>query len=166
MNKIELFLQVEGLRRIELIHVSKEGTVQSIIDTARSKGLAKGEEPLIVFLEDGEEKLDPGMSLEAAGIVHRKRVHVHRCHKIRVTVNYQNQSRNHEFSPATTVGRVKKWAVSEKVFNLSEMDASEHLLQICGTNERPDEDAHLGSLVAFPACEICFDLVAKVRVEG
>ena len=106
------------------------------------------------------------MPLEAAGIRHRGRVHVHRCRKIQVAVNFNGVTESNHFSPATTVGKIKKWAVSKQVFNLSEIDASEHILQICGSNERPDEDTHLGSLVKFPDCKICFDLVAKVRVEG
>ncbi len=64
------------------------------------------------------------------------------------------------------ISRVKSWAVSEHAFNLSEIDATEHALQICDSTIRPDEELHLGSFATFPVCTICFDLVPKKRVEG
>jgi hypothetical protein len=63
-----------------------------------------------------------------------------------------------------TVHRVKQWAVHE--FGLSKVDATEHVLQLCGSTTRPDEDTHLGALVQYPECRLCFDLVPKQRVEG
>ncbi|MFY9554815.1 MAG: hypothetical protein WAV47_08895, partial [Blastocatellia bacterium] len=65
---------------------------------------------------------------------------------------------------STSVRKVKRWADEE--FKLKGVDATEHALQLCGSSTRPDEDVHIGSLVKFPDCKICFDLVPKKRVEG
>ena len=45
-------------------------------------------------------------------------------------------------------------------------NATEHLLQVCDSAVRPDEDVHIGTLVTVAACGLRFDLVAKQRVEG
>lgn len=168
MEKHEIFVQGEGLKKIELVRVEKSSTVRSLLEATAAKGLVikdEGEKPGI-FLENSDEELDADSSLEKAGIHHRSRVHVHRCRKVHVTVNFKEKQAERDFPPSTTIHHVKKWAVSEAVFNLSEVDASEHILQICGSNDRPDEDVHLGTLVTFPNCKVCFDLVAKMRVEG
>ncbi len=81
-----------------------------------------------------------------------------------MTVNFNGEHKSHPFTPSKTVGKVKKWA--DDKFGLKGVDATEHALQICATTTRPDEDVHIGSLVRFPDCKLCFDLVPKKRVEG
>lgn len=70
------------------------------------------------------------------------------------------------FGPGVPMHAVKSWAVGKKGFNLTPVDAAEHILQLTGTADRPDEDVHVGSLVGATGCKVEFDLVAKVRVEG
>jgi hypothetical protein len=122
-----------------------------------------GDHP-VVLLEDSEEELELDKQLDQVGVGQRSRIHVHRCRKVEVSVNFNAGQRERRFSPATTVHRVKQWAVHE--FGLSKVDATEHVLQLCGSTTRPDEDTHLGALVQYPECRLCFDLVPKQRVEG
>ncbi|MGD1152741.1 MAG: hypothetical protein ABR911_07710 [Syntrophales bacterium] len=166
MKTIELFIQMEGVKDIILARVLQNGLVKDIIHSAKEHGLdlANDESLYTIFIEDGEEAINQDISLESAGIHQRGHVHIHRCKSIHVTVNYNAQQITRNFSPSTTVKRVKKWATKE--FNLTDEDATEHALQIVGTTERPDEDVHIGTLVIHPACRISFDLVAKIRVEG
>jgi len=166
-DEIELFLQGEGITDIALVRVPRDGTARDIVEAARAHGLSTpdGAEAL-VLVEDAEEPLAPDAPLEAAGIAHRGRVHVHRCRRVAVTVNFNADQKTESFPPSTTVARVKKWAVGKHGFGLAGIDATEHLLQVCGSTSRPDEDVHIGTLVEVPACGLCFDLVAKQRVEG
>lgn len=166
-DEIELFLQGEGIPDITLVRVPRDGTARDIIQAARAHGLSApdGAEAL-VLVEDGEEPLAPEVTLEAAGVGHRGRVHVHRCRQVAVTVNFNADQKTESFPPSTTVGRVKKWAVGKRGFDLQGVDATEHLLQVCSSTVRPDEDVHIGTLVQVPNCGLCFDLVAKQRVEG
>lgn len=166
-DEIELFLQGEGIAEITLVRVPRAGTVREIIETAMAHGLAKpdGVEAL-VFLEDAEEPLAAEVTLEVAGVAQRARVHVHRCRRVAVTVNFNADQKTEAFPPSATLARVKKWAVGKRGFDLTDVDAAEHLLQVCGSTVRPDEDVHIGTLVHVPDCEVCFDLVAKQRVEG
>src|SRR5947209_5820088 len=111
MVDIELFLQGEGIPQIVLIRVPEDGTVGHIVEAARAQGLrTAGADGPAVFLEDQEEPLAPDALLEAAGIRSRGRVHIHRCRKVEVTVNYNVEHRSHPFSPARTVRAVEEWA--------------------------------------------------------
>jgi len=166
-NEIELFLQGEGIQDIALVRVPRDGTARDIIEAARAHGLSAPDvAKALVLVEDAEEPLAPDAPLEAAGIGHRGRVHVHRCRRVEVTVNFNADQKSEAFPPSATMARVKKWAVGKRGFDLTSIDATEHLLQVCGSTSRPDEDVHIGTLVEVPACELCFDLVAKQRVEG
>ena len=166
MSEIEIFVQGEGIREITLVRVPSAGTVRELLAAVRDQMDVEGHqsEQLFVFSEDGDAPLDHDASLEAAGVRHRSRVHIHRCRLVTVTVNFTSRQAVHPFPPSTTVARVHDWACRK--FDLADVDAAEHVLQICGTATRPDEDIHLGTLVQYPACAVCFDLVAKQRVEG
>lgn len=165
MAEIELFLQGEGILQIALVRVPDRGTVRDIIQAAQPLGLPAGDtEALLVFLEGQDEPLDEQAALEAVGVRPRGRVHVNRCRKVKVEVNFNGRDKSHPFSPSTTVAAVKAWA--DDKFGLSGVDATEHALQRCGTTERPPDDTHIGSLVAAGTCVLCFDLVPKQRVEG
>lgn len=166
-EKIELFVQGEGISDIALVRVPREGTVQDVVEAAAEHGLrVDGEEELLVIVEDADEALDLDTPLRTLGITHRDRVHVNRCRRVEVTVNYEAEQKTRDFSPSTTMKKVKKWADGKHGFDLGDVDAAEHLLQICGSNTRPDEDAHIGSLVGAPSCSLCFDLIPKKRIEG
>lgn len=168
METIQVFLQGEGIGAIRLIELPASARVRDIVAAAAAHGFpaAADGNTAVIFAEDSDDALSTDATLEAAGIGHHGSVHVHRCTKITTTVHFNGGSRVHSFVPGTTIGRVKHWAVGEDVFNLTPVDAAEHVLQITGTQDRPDEDIHIGTLVHVPHCAIELDLVAKVRVEG
>ena len=167
MEKIELFVQGEGIKDIVLIQVDAAGTVGDIVLAVKAGGLElENEEPVAVYLEEDEDPADLSQPLHRAGIHNRSNVHINRCRHVSVTVNFNGQSVTNEFPPSATIKRIKKWATGQHGFNMSELDASEHALQLCGTSSRPDEDAHVGNLISYPNCNVSFDLVPKKRVEG
>lgn len=167
MTDIEVFVQGQGIPSIILVRVPEEGNVRDLIEVARKGGVRLQDgAPLIVMLENADEPLVLDAPLTAAGIGHRSRVHLHSCRKIQVIVNFNGPSKERAFPPSVTVAHVHQWAVGNDGFNLPEIDATEHALQVCGTATRPDEDMHIGTLVSVPECTLCFDLVAKRRVEG
>lgn len=166
MDTIEIFVQGEGIRDVALVRVSATGTVADVVAAARGHGGPSDGAGVVVMLEDADEALDPTATLQAAGIGYRERVHVHRCRRIGVTANYNGRPINRDFPPSATMRRVKAWVVGRRGFDLDRVDATEHVLQRCNSIERPDEDVHIGTLVTVGQCELCFDLVAKRRVEG
>jgi hypothetical protein len=168
MEDIDIFVQGEGLSRISLIRIKQDATLEDLVAAAIAQGAYHGinGHECLVSLEEADEPLTPGVTLTSAGIGHRSRVHLHRCRKVDVTVSFNGQQKSRAFSPAATIAWVTKWAVGKQGFDLDEVDAAEHVLQLSGTSIRPDEDAHLGTLVHNPSCVASFDLVPKQRVEG
>ncbi len=168
MSEIEIFVQGEGIPQITLVRTPGNGTVRDILKSVEAQGVrfAGDERSLVILVEDQETVLSPELSLEDAHIGHRSRVHIHRCRRLEVTVNFNAAERTRGFPPSATIERVKRWAVGPEGFGLHSIDATEHLLQLCHSTTRPDEDTHIGSLVTYPDCGLCFDLVPKVRVEG
>jgi hypothetical protein len=168
MKEIEIFLQGEGLSSMKLVKVAQDSKVGAIIEAAKATGVPafSDDAPQTLFIENAEQGINVDALLKDVGIQHRGRVHVHRCHKIAATVNFNGVQKLHDFPPSFTIDHVRRWATGSSAFNLSEMDATEHALQICDSIVRPDEDTHIGSLTTHPRCAVCFDLVPKKRVEG
>lgn len=164
MASISLFLQFEGSRRIELIQVDSEATGREVIDAAVRLGFqGKPGEDAHVFRPDDEEPLELDLPLSKQKIRDKHRVHVHRCRKVEVTLHFNDIEEHMSFPPATTVDHVKKRFV--KAIHMSPVDATEHVLQICGSTDRPAPDTQIGSLVTG-CCTLCFGLVPIKRVEG
>lgn len=163
----ELFVQGEGLHDIQIMTISSHSKISDIIAAADTQKFQnKEDKSSLIFIENEDDPLDASSTLKSNGIKHHGRIHIHRCRKIVVTVNFNGSQRSKDFPPSVTINRVQSWAVSKKAFDLSDIDATEHALQICGSATRPDIELHLGDFVAFPDCAICFDLVPKKRVEG
>lgn len=165
MEKIEVFLQMEGVKEIVLVQLPRTGTVRDVIIVAKGHNPRFGEEePVRVFIEDEDAAVELDVALEDAGIKHRGHAHVHRCQHLEVSVNFNGRTVSDSFPPSATVGRVKKWATRE--LGMTEKDAAEHVLEVSGTKVALDDDTHIGTLVHYPACQVVLDLRPKVRVEG
>lgn len=162
MSPLKLFLQFEGHRPIELIQISDDAALDELLAAAAALG-AEIEEAF-VFVDHEGNPLNPEGSLRSQGVQDKARVHVHRCKKIRVALNYTDEPEtHHHFAPSVTVHHVKRWFVEK--LEMSEVDASEHVLQITGTTDRPDPDVQIGAL-ARGCCDVSFTLVPVKRVEG
>ena len=163
MGSIDIFYQGEGLREIEHIEFDENqtfGNLKTIL--VKKHGL---ENAVFVFLENADEPIGENSILRehagAAGI----KAHLHRCHKIDVSVTFNAKTVQHRFAPGATVSRVKRWAAEDK-FGMTAEEASEHVLQIAGTQNRPAPGTHLGALTSTPNCKLAFDFVPDQRVNG
>jgi hypothetical protein len=154
------------------IYVHREGDQQpDALETASSavlgEILANGEgEVTVAQLEDTDVLLDLAASVQGAGIEDRAHIFVGSRERVAVEVLYNGETREREFSPASTVRRAFRWAVGKHGFDLSEVDAIEHTLALCADGAVPAEDIHLGSLDSETPGRICFMLIAKHRFEG
>ena len=159
----QIFLQSELLKDFEVIELDDDATKNDLREACLARvGKRKPAEALILFIEDEDDE-DAFDKLES--IDDGLRVHLHRLKAIAVTVRYGGQPDQHRtFRPNATIARVKRWAAH--AFAITPSDAAELMLQISGTDIRPDPDVHLGSLVQAPADSICFDLVPAPRVNG
>lgn len=95
---------------------------------------------------------------------HGSRIHLARCRRIKTTIHFMAQTIEREFAPGARVRAVKAWAAHE--LKISPTDAAEHVLQLCGSTDRPPGDTPLHELARGHHCEVCFDFVPEKRVEG
>lgn len=163
MSKINVFMQGEGIKDVVRMQLEPQSTVLDVRHACASHGMqANGEGA--VFLEDQDEPLSDGVTVESLSGKHGVRLHIHRCRRVSVRVAYSGRVVEHVFGPGRTIGAVKKSTAKE--FGISKEDAAELILQIAGTHEQPDLDVHIGTLAACPTCSISFDLVPNPRIQG
>ena len=153
---MEIYVHRREPSRVEL------RTVEEATPLSDAVGLADGE---LVWLEDSDDALEATRPISEVGVTHRGHVHVNRCRRVEIEVNFNADARTRRFPPAATVRRVFEWATGNQGFKLSETDRAQHVLQICDTPTQPDESDHIGSFIA-DECGVCFDLVPKQRFEG
>ena len=166
-DQIELFIQGEGIPKITLVKLGPKDTVADIVKVAREHGLSAPEDSeMCVFVENTDVSVELDLKIDEVGLTARSRVHIHRCKSVEVTVNYNQDQKKGFFPPSATVDWVKEWAVGKDQYDMSPVDAAEHVLKVCNSGDQPDGEVHIGTLVKFPDGTLCFDLVAKQRVEG
>ena len=166
-DHIELFLQGEGIHKVTLVKVHPKDIVADIVKVACEHGLDIPEDSeVFIFVENTDVPLELDVKIDEAGLTDRSRVHIHRCKEVEVTINYRRDEKKGFFPPSATVDWVKEWAVGKDQYDMSPVDAAEHVLKVCNSGDQPDEDVHIGTLAKFPDGTLCFDLVPKQRVEG
>jgi hypothetical protein len=163
MAKIDVFYQGEVIREIEHLEVAGELTFGDLkVLLIEKHGLDEG---ILLFLEDADDPSDERVAVCEHRGPHGLKVHVHRCRHILVTVTFNGEMVEHGFAPGITVARVKHWA-AERKFGMTPAEASEHVLQISGTHDRPAPSTHLGAISHCKHCRLAFDLVPDERVNG
>ena len=122
-------------------------------------------EGALVWVEDGEEPLDPDKTLAEVDVVDRCHIHVSMCKGVVVKVRFGGDGIEESFPPATTAGVILKWASSPEGYKLTDSEAAKHLLAICGTNTELDQADHIG-FFSDDDCSVCLDLLPRDRLEG
>jgi hypothetical protein len=163
MSTLSLFMQEHGQAAIREVLVEEVITERGLHEVLITAGIVLADDAL-VFLDEIDIPLDRNGDTPIPHLHHGHRVHVSRCRHIEVTVNYLERQAQRQFGPSRRVHAVKAWAVHE--FGLDHKDAIEHVLQLCDSQERPDSDTPLHTLLRGHHCTLCFDLVPEKRVEG
>lgn len=171
MSKFIVFIQFHGWPGILEADLSTAGTVGELHDALAVVGVKLDAETYI-FVDEAEEHVSGDRHDPIHGLKHGCRIHVIRCKRIKTTVHYLEKTADREFPPGARVRAVKEWAVQR--FEVDPKDATEHVLQLCSSTERPSSDTPLHQLVAGNhdhggnghGCALCFDLVPDKRVEG
>ena len=157
---VQVFLQSELLGDIEVVEIDSQAGQHALHRACLDKLGSAQADDFFLFIEDDDEK--PFDKLD--GIPEGLRVHLHRLKGIDVIVRYAGRDVRRPFRPSATVGRVKLWATHE--LGIAPSDAAELMLQISGTDTRPDADIHIGALLSVSQRSITFDLVPSPRVNG
>ena len=165
MKATEVLLQGECIPDIQVVELGVDATVKDLLEVAAKCRAEAIEGDFFVFVEGSAEPIADGDKLPESKDRQPVPLHVHRCRRVLATVTFNGLSKGYEFSPATTVADVKKFAAIRE-FGMKPADAAEHVLQFSGSAERPEPETHVGTLVSCPDCRISFDLVPHKRVEG
>lgn len=147
------------------IHTTTGLVLESIEDKATVTDLitATGITDAAAWLEDAEAQLD-ATSLVAKAIGDKGHVHITRCRRIEVTINFNGKSKSRRFSPAATIARVRRWAVGDEGFDLPQKERPKHEVGVSGTGVIADRNDHVGTLAID--CELSLDLAPKDRFQG
>jgi len=159
--KAQIFLQSELLHDIEVLEIETDAGYEALHKACVAKLAEQPAHEIFLFIEDDDDER-PFDKLKH--IPDGLRVHLHRLKGIDVVVRYVGRDVRRAFRPSATVGRVKNWSTHE--FGIAPSDASELMLQVGGTSNRPDSDLHIGTLVHGSASVLVFDLVPSPRVNG
>lgn len=175
-NEVELFIHGQAAKPKVILAAPTEALRDVLI---RAEFIKDGEDILVFVGEcedalhepddiengsDRHEPVDASRTIEALGIRQHHHIHCHRCHRVAVEVNFNAGTKHRKFSPATTVGVVAHWARNK--FHLDSKIATEYVLQLCESTDRPRPDTHLGEFVSAPRCSLCFDLVKEITPQG
>jgi len=159
-----IYVHSEFLSEVKLVEVDDDATIEELKKACLTvlPKEAHGVE-LHLFVEDEKDEQ------EVKHVKHLKnphgiRVHLHRCKQVVVTVRFAGQGVSHNFKPSTTIGRVREWAGHK--LGMQPNDIAEHVLQLTGSQDQPENSAHIGMLTKCPACSIEFDLVPAHRING
>ena len=163
MTTVDVFYQCERIREIEHLEIDDGHSISAIKALIVQKH--GGDPAMLLFLEDGDEPLDEATLVATLGCVSGLKLHLHRCRHVEVAVTFGGETVHHSFRPGATIARIKCWA-AERKFGMTEEEASEHRLQITGTQDRPAPGIHIGTLATCPACRVSFDLVPDERING
>lgn len=166
MKDIELYVHSGKDTEPALLTIGAHTLVGDLVKKIHDAGHCDGAvEEAMLFLEDQDEPLAKDRSVEQSGMKNRHHVHCHKCHRVRVVVRYNGVDKTEAFPPSAKVKRVLKWALDE--FQLKGADAENKVLRLSDPPQTElTNDAHIGSFVSSPRCELNLCLVPPVRFQG
>jgi hypothetical protein len=151
---MQIFVHTENGLTIE--DVDEAATIADLGDKVRVED-ATG------WLEDADSPLD-GTELVVNAVGDKGHVHLTRCPRVEVTVNFAGKQKTHRFAPGATISRVRRWAVGPDGFDLPQNERPKHELGVCGSGVVADRNDHIGTLATD--CALCLDLAPKDRFQG
>lgn len=155
---IEMFLHLQHARKIDLVKVDPDKTVEDLTNQYGAKGA-------IAWLEDGKEPLKSELSLTEQGVTARCHIHISSCQIVELKVRYNGISIEGSVSPAVTGEAILRWASGDEGFKLTDGQIAKHELLTCDTKTELGQATHVGFL-ADGDCTVCLDLVPKERFQG
>ena len=157
MEMIRVEVEIEDRKKVEVLEI-EGGNLDAILKAVRALAAL---EDLHVFERGKEEPLGhEAKDMKALAL------HAHRCRKVRVKVQFNHKTQEHEFAPSATVFTVLLWAVSRKEFGLDETGKAKANLILPGADQPLPKDDVIGSLIKHGHCELTLDLTLKDFTNG
>jgi hypothetical protein len=163
MNKIKLYVHLEGTKLPETIEISSDATVKDLLLLLNKEKFVLADSNYA--LENDENLLEVSeKNLKEVGIKDKHHLHCHRCHKVSVKISYvSGQVHTFHVRPGTAVGKLIKMSVLE--FKI-DPTIEPTLIMKNEQQETLDDTTHIGTLVHHPHCSIHLILCPKVIIQG
>jgi hypothetical protein len=147
------------------LHTDSGLALQEIDSTTTVADLAGalGLDEAVGWSENADEPLDETTRV-AEAVGDNGHLHLNRCRRIEVTINYAGKAKSHEYTPGTTIGRVRRWAIGEQGYDLPQKERPKHEVGLCGSGVIADRNDHIGTLASD--CGLCLDLAPRDRFQG
>jgi len=147
------------------LHTESGLTLEDVDETATIADLADkvGIADATGWREDDDDPAD-AIAILAKVVGDKGHLHLTRCRRVGVTVNFAGKQKDRRFAPGVTMGRVRRWAVGPDGFDLPHKERPKHEVGVCGTGVIADRNDHVGTLATD--CDLCLDLAPKDRFQG
>src|SRR4051794_3165024 len=104
MTEIELFVHSAKDAEPKMIKVGVGASVEELLKKIHEAGLCDGpSEELHIFAEEEGEPCKREHSIKHCGLKDGHHVHCHKCHRVRVAVNYNGVEKAEPFPPSAKV---------------------------------------------------------------
>ena len=170
-NELEVFVHLPG-KRPRVVPAEPTETLRNLL--SRLEVGNEGAHDILVFVgecdhaltkgEDSHQPADLDLSLADLELDKHHHLHCSRCPEIDTFIHFSGKELNRKFSPATTVEVATRWARMN--LRLDAAAASEFVLQLSGTEDKPRSSQHLGELVQGGECKLSFELVKEMTPQG
>ena len=173
----EIFLHRRGAKARSIFAAPNEPLREALV---RDGIIREGGDEILVFVGECEQALaepdtveggvdihepvDINLTIEVLEIGRHRHIHCHTCRHVAVEFMFNGIKKHRRFSPSATIETAARWA--RKKFHLDPDAAAEYVLEICGTDDQPRPDRHLGELVTEGTCNLCFTLVKEINPQG
>jgi hypothetical protein len=107
---ITVFITVQNQDRLLEVDLPDDLSPESVHAALKEVGAEMGED-LILFHDDEDEPIETRGHNRPLRIKQGAKLHLTRCRKIDVTINYLDKTERHTFAPGTRIRRVKAWVV-------------------------------------------------------
>jgi hypothetical protein len=151
------------------VYVHRAGAAVSVEEIEPDAGLREqlGVDTGELWLEGRDEPVTGDDSSAALGVDDKAHVFIGTCRKVDVMVRFNGQNKDHPFPPSATIAQVHKWATGPAGFDMPDVDAAEHVLQMANSDVQPEDTDHVGEHTdSDQGCAVTFDLLPKERFEG
>ncbi len=163
-SDIEVMVEGEGLAEVEIIRLPQGSVARELVVAVASK-VGFPPEEAVLLVEDSDEEVDLALCLTKEMVGERVH-HVHRAHKIAVTVAYKEGQKEARFSPSSRIQRILGWAVSKEEFNIDPVIAPDMELALHDHTTALPKNAHIGRYVHHPHHRLSLDLIRGIVPNG
>ncbi len=170
-NELEVFVHLSG-KRPTVVPAEPTETLRSFLSRLEIENDSPHD--ILVFVgecdhaltggEDSHQPADLDLTLADHDLDKHHHIHCSSCPEIETVIHFAGKELSRKFSPAATVEVATQW--SRVNLRLDAAAASEFVLQISGTQNRPRPSQHLGELIQVGECKLTFELVKEMTPQG